>query len=232
MKPAAQESDRLQVEASLELAGLLAPDTLGDADRARWRAFARRTWGERARGLGWLPRPDDDEEARALRRRLVPLVAGEGEEAVLAGEALALGRRWLADRRQVPAEVAWPALEVAARRGDRALFDRILAEAGRSTDRTEQARLLGLLGRFEDPVLARAALALVGAPGSDLRDTGPILATAAGGPGHPRPGVEPPRRGTGASWRPACAPTRGPGWSPPRPRWAASRAGGPRWRPS
>jgi Peptidase family M1 domain/ERAP1-like C-terminal domain/Peptidase M1 N-terminal domain len=175
VKPAALESDRLQVEASLELAGLLSPDTLGDQDRARWRAFVRRTWGERARGLGWLPRPGDDEEARALRWRLVPLVAGEGEEAVLAGEALALGRRWLADRRQVPAEVAWPALEVAARRGDRALFDRILAEAGKATDRTEQTRLLGLLGRFEDPALATAALARVGSPGSDLRDTGPIL---------------------------------------------------------
>jgi hypothetical protein len=175
VKPASQEADRLQVEASLELAGLIAPDTLGDQDRVHWRAMVRRTWGGRARALGWLPRAGDDEEARALRWLLVPLVAGEGEEAVLAGEALALGRRWLADRRQVPAEVAWPALEVAVRRGDKGLFDRVQAEAARTTDRTEQTRLLAMLGRFEDPALARAALALVSAPGSDLRDTGPIL---------------------------------------------------------
>ncbi len=173
--PLAGERDRLLVTASTRLAGLIDPNRLGDADLARWRAFARRTWGERARALGWLPRPDDDDETRALRALLLPLVAGPGEEAVLAGEAQALSRRWLADRRQVPAEVAWPALRVAARRADRGLFDRIVAEAGRTTDRTEKGRLLAVLGGVQDPALARAALALLLTPGNDRRDTGPIL---------------------------------------------------------
>jgi aminopeptidase N len=173
--PLAASPDRLLVSGSIDVAGLMEPGWLGDAELARWRAFVRRTWGERARALGWLPRLDDDDEVRALRRQLVPLVAGPGEEAVLAGEAQALARRWLADRRQVPAEVAWPALNVAARRADRALFDRIVAEAGKTTDRTEKGRLLAALGGVEDPELARAALALVLAPGQDRRDTGPIL---------------------------------------------------------
>ncbi len=173
--PLALEPDRLLVEGSIQLAGVMEPAWLGDADLARWRTFVRRTWGERARTLGWLPRPDDDDERRALRRRLLPLVAGPGEESVLAGEALALAGRWLADRRQVPAEVAWPALQVAARRGDRVLFDRIVAEAARTANRTERGRLLATLGGFEDPALARAALAQVLAPGADLRDTAPIL---------------------------------------------------------
>ncbi len=171
----AGDQDRLLVGGSIVLAGLMEPTRLGDADLARWRSFVRRTWGERARALGWLPRPGDDEETRALRLQLVPLVAGPGEEAVLAGEALALASRWLDDRRQVPAEVAWPALSVAARRGDKALFDRVVAEAARTTDRTEKQKLLATLGGFEDPALAGAALALVTAPGADLRDTGAIL---------------------------------------------------------
>jgi len=75
----------------------------------------------------------------------------------------------------VPAEVAWPALGVATRRADRALFDRVVAEAARTTDRTERGRLLAALANVEDPQLARAALALSLAPGSDLRDTGPIV---------------------------------------------------------
>jgi aminopeptidase N len=173
--PLARDPDRLLVSSAIRLAGLMDPDRLDDADLARWRAFVRRTWGQRARALGWLPRPDDDDETRALRLQLLPLVAGPGEESVLAGEALALTRRWLADRRQVPAEVAWPALSVAARRADRGLFDRIVAEAARSTDRSEKGRLLASLGNIQDPELARAALALVQEPGNDRRDTGPIL---------------------------------------------------------
>ncbi len=169
--------DRLLVAAAIGVAGLMDPNRLGDADLARWRAFARRTWGERARTLGWLPRPDDDDETRALRRQLLPLVAGPGEEAVLAGEALALASRWLNDHRQVPAEVAWPALAVAARRADKGLFDRIVAEVARTTDRTERGRLLAVLGNVQDPLVARAALALVLAPGNDLRDTRAILTT-------------------------------------------------------
>jgi hypothetical protein len=64
---------------------------------------------------------------------------------------------------------------VAARRGDRSLFDRIVAEAGKAADGTERERLLAALGAFEDPALIRAALALGGAPGADPRETVPIL---------------------------------------------------------
>ena len=173
--PLARESDRLLVQASIELAGLVEPARLGDADLARWRDLVRRTWGERARALGWLPRPDDDDDARVLRWQVVPLVAGPGQEAVLAGEALALASRWLTDHRQVPAEVAGPALGVAASHGDRRLFDRIVAEADRTADGAALERLLDALGRFEEPALVKAALARLTAPGADLRDSGPIL---------------------------------------------------------
>jgi alanyl aminopeptidase len=47
----------------------------------------RRTWGARARALGWMPGPDDDEDTRTLRGLLVPLVAGAGEDPALEGEA-------------------------------------------------------------------------------------------------------------------------------------------------
>jgi aminopeptidase N len=179
--PFARDPDRLVVEASVGLGALLAPDRLAEPELSRWRAWLRRTWGERARHLGWLPRLDDDEEARTLRRLLLPLVAGDGHDAVLAGEALALGRRFLLDRRQVPAEVGWPALEVASRHGDRVLFDQVQAEAGRAADRTERERLVALLGRFEAPALARAALEQVAAPGADLRDVKGILEASLAG---------------------------------------------------
>ncbi|ACL63706.1 Peptidase M1 membrane alanine aminopeptidase [Anaeromyxobacter dehalogenans 2CP-1] len=179
--PLAASEDRLQVEASLALARLAQPEWLGPDDHARWRAFLRETWGPRARSLGWMPRRGEPDDTAALRRLVVPAVADEGEDAALAGEAAALARRWLADRRSVPAEAAWPALEVAARTGDAALFDRILAAARASRDRTVRARLLAFLGRFERPALADRALGLVASGEEDLRDTSGILRAALAG---------------------------------------------------
>jgi len=178
-----REPDRLLVEASVRLLQGMGPERLPEHEQRHWRGWLRRTYGARARRLGWLARPDDDDEARALRRLLVPLVAGEGEDAVLAGEALALGRRFLADRRQVPAEAAWPALEVAALHGDRELFDRVAAEAAKATDVAERARWRALLGRFGDAALAAAAVELAGAEGVDPREALATLEAALGGGG-------------------------------------------------
>jgi hypothetical protein len=180
LAPLAREPDPRQVSAALMLAGLLEPRWLPAAEQPRWRALVRRTFGARARTLGWLPRPDDLEAARALRAVLLPLVAGEGEEAVLAGEALALSRRWLADRRQVPAEVAWSALGTAAYHGDQDLFDRVVAEAARA-EPAERGRLVALLGRFREAGPATAALALALDPATAPGDAVGLLATALGG---------------------------------------------------
>ena len=178
VEPLARDPDRLQVDASLLLVRLIEPNDLSDPDFLRYQAFLRRTYGERARQLGWLPRPGDDDEVRALRGRLLPLVAGRGDDPVLAGEAGVLARRWLADRRQVPTETAWDVLDVAALHGDRTLFDLIVSEASRTADRSDKARLYAALGRFEDPALARAALELAVDEKSDLRDTMSIVSVA------------------------------------------------------
>jgi ERAP1-like protein len=178
--PLSRDPDPRGVAAALLLARLVEPRWLGPAEHARWRAFLRRTFGARARGLGWLPRPDDGEAARALRPVLLPLLAGEGEEAVLAGEALALARRWLFDRRQVPAEVAWPALLAAAHHGDQDLLERVVAEAARA-EPAERTRLSALLGRFREPGPAAAALALAAAPGTAPADAAALLGEALAG---------------------------------------------------
>jgi aminopeptidase N len=183
----APSEDRLLVEASLRLLALADPDALPKADRARWRALLRSTHGERARALGWLPEEGDSAEVLALRHALVTQVSAEGQEPALMKEATRLARAWLDDRKAVPAEAAGGVLEAAARNGDAKLFERILAEAARSGDRTERARLLSALGEFRDPALARRALTLLAPPAAgagaggqgpatyDLRDTLPIL---------------------------------------------------------
>ncbi len=179
--PLARSPDPLAVEASIRVARLVDSRRLPDRDLPAWRALVRRTWGPRARALGWTPRPDDDEDTRMLRALLVPLVAGDGEDPALDAAARRIADSFLAHRASVPAEAAWPALAVAARRGDRALFDRIAGAADRAADRAEKGQLLALLGAFQDPALARKALARVTAPGADLRDTRFLLQASLGG---------------------------------------------------
>ena len=178
VEPLARDPDRLQVEASLRLLQLMEPNDLSDPDYLRYQAFLRRAYGGRARHMGWMPRPDDDEEVRALRSRLLPLVAGRGGDPALVEEARALSGRWLADRRTVPSGTAWDALNVAAIHGDRALFDVVAAEASRTADRADKARFYAALGLFEEPALARAAQEMAVDDRSDLRDTMVILHTA------------------------------------------------------
>jgi aminopeptidase N len=142
---------------------------LDDAmDRAA-RAWSHRTFGARARQLGWQRSPGDSEELHELRQAIVPLIAQD--DPALASEATRIADRWLVDRTGITDDLAPAVLAVAARHGDAARFDRTLAAARATRDRTEHARLLGALGEFDDPDLANRGLALVLGRDLDLRDS-------------------------------------------------------------
>jgi len=138
----------------------------------RWQA----AFGDRARALGWAARPDDTADNHRLRQRLVPLVADLGGDEALRQQALALARAWLADPGALPAALRAPVLATAARQGDEALFDGLLAALHASTERPLRQDLLAALGAFTPPALARRARALLLDPAIDLRDSlGPLL---------------------------------------------------------
>jgi alanyl aminopeptidase len=85
---------------------------------------------------------------------------------------------WLDDRAAVEPELVEVVLHVASRYGDKALFDRLYAEAKRSTDRDERGRLLDALGTFVQPELLERALALVLTDQFDLRESAGLMQNA------------------------------------------------------
>src|SRR6185437_12969295 len=91
-------------------------------------AFVRHLFAARAEELGWSARPGEDPEARLLRVSLAPYTATRGEDRKLAGEASRLAEGWLKDRKGVDADMLSGVLATAAYFGDRALFDRMLAQ--------------------------------------------------------------------------------------------------------
>jgi aminopeptidase N len=188
---AAVVRDELPIDKLLELVPIIAADPddkvarsavgaagipLGGLDDAMYEAARRwyqRAFQARARKLGWQRGARDSDELQDLRQVLVPLVARE--DAALRAEAARLADRWLTDRTGISDDLAGAALRVAAYRGDAARFERYLAAAKAARDRREHQRLLGTLGAFANPELARRGLELVRGRDLDLRDSRAIM---------------------------------------------------------
>ena len=150
--------------------------------RPNYARFIDRAFGARARQLGWKAKAGEDAETRLLRSSIVPLVALWGVDGSLAAEARQLAAQWLADRTAVDPDIAGPLLNAAARTGDEAFFKQLLAELSRTEDRQQRGLILGAMGSFSDPHIARAALELVLKPDFDLREANALFLGPAGVP--------------------------------------------------
>ncbi|WP_224365618.1 M1 family metallopeptidase [Hyalangium versicolor] len=171
----ASDPSSLVLDGGLQLLFSVHISLLPEADQQRFRKWVRTLYGPRARALGWKSSPGESDEVKELRWQLLSLAAGMGQDPALSQEAGRLAKAWLADRKAVDLELARPALQIAVRKGDTNLFEQILAQARKEQDRNERAELLGLLGGFQDPALAKRALTLVAGDEFDVRDTQRIL---------------------------------------------------------
>ena len=140
------------------------PEALIDApNRARYAAFVRRQFGDRARAIGWLPREGETNDAARLRETLAPFVAVRGDDTALARKAQQLAQRWLTHRSAIPPAARRTILVAAARTSDKdaaKLFDGLYAIATRSSDPNEREDTHVALGAFRDPALLGRALSL------------------------------------------------------------------------
>jgi aminopeptidase N len=131
--------------------------------------YFERVFGPLAQRLGWTRGKNDSDDRNRLRSTALAVTARWN--AKLGAQAEKLADAWVADHSGLDNDLVNVALSVAAYRGDAARFDRYLAAARKAHDRSEQQRLLGVLGDFRDPALAKRALDLVLDGGFDLRDS-------------------------------------------------------------
>ena len=153
----------------------MAPDR-----QANYARFVSKMYGQKARALGFTPKPGEDDDTKLLRRALLGFVALEGQEPDLQAEARRLSLKWLDDPSAVSAEMVGDVLEVAGRYGDRALFDRFRAAVKTNPRRRDRARLYSALGSFQDPALLKEAFALTLDPALDYRETDSTFFAAIG----------------------------------------------------
>ena len=145
----AQSQEREEVEAAVATAAAIAP-LVPALLHDRWAAWVRRTFGARARTLGWTAAAGEPEPTARLRRLLVPFVADEGEDPTLAGAAERLARGWLSDGAGVDDELFEEVLAAALQApGRRELIARYRSALG-VKDRTVRRALVAALGASED----------------------------------------------------------------------------------
>jgi alanyl aminopeptidase len=168
------ELRQISVAAS-HIAGSIREHLVREELRPNYVRFLRRVFEERARQLGWQPKPGEDDDTRLLRAAIVPFVASNGEDAELTAEARRLAERWLEDRKAVDPNLVSGVLQTAAATGDHALFDRYLAAVKATTDRRQREHLLSALGSFHDPSIAKAGMELVLTGQFDFREAETLL---------------------------------------------------------
>ena len=203
------------------------PDVLGAALGAA--GLARRPGGaagrpERsaARFRGWLGRELRARvraarlEARARARARTSASCARSLLSILGGARRGRGRargRRGADRRlseeavaRSTPNLAGPVVELAARRGDKARFERYLRAMKRARTPQERTRFELALGAFRDPALVERALALALTDAIPTQDVVPLLGRLLGEPDRARARPGSSSASAGRSCRRACSP--------------------------
>jgi len=156
---------------NLKIAEYTVGSLVSDDLRPKGREFIRDNFAARAESLGWSAKPGDDHDTRLSRHELVTAVATYGEDRKLIVEAEQLANRWLADRKGVDPDMLAEVLQVAARFGDRALFDRLHAAAREEKDPRVRSDLIRAMASFHDPQIVESALKLLLTSEFDIRQS-------------------------------------------------------------
>jgi puromycin-sensitive aminopeptidase len=142
---------------------------LEGVSRAGFQAFVRGLLGPQLRGLGWDPRPGEDDGVRLRRAAVIRSLGLTGRDPAVASEARARLDRFLAgEGGALEPNLHEAAVAMAARDGDAARFDDFLARFAREADPAYKRRYLVSLAAFESPALAQRARELA------LSDTVPL----------------------------------------------------------
>ena len=153
---------------------------LSDELEPNYGRFIEKSFGARARALGWMPKAGEPEDDLLLRQRLVPFVASYGSDRRLGTEARSLAAKWLDDPKSLPSSMAGEVLATAARGGDRSLFEQFAKALANTKDHQVRRRLLDAIRSFRDPALVAAAQQLFLSKEMDPRESFPLLFAGSG----------------------------------------------------
>ncbi len=152
------DPERYVLQSALALA--LAPRThlVPEDLESKYQRFLRDNFQAGAHELGWVPKPGESDDVRLLRPILLRDVATYAGDEDLAKQAKDLTEQWFHDHNSINPNLVSAILGTTAYYGDKALFDRFLAEFQKTHDRQERQRIIGAMGSFRDPAALKAGM--------------------------------------------------------------------------
>lgn len=171
----AHDQNRAVVSKTVDVVGDLGDHLVPAGLQPNYRRYLSDMYRQRALQLGWKGDPGEGDEDRLLRPELFRVMANRVEDPEFISHAKELANEWLENHHAIDPDLAAVVVITAARYGDRALFDRMLAQAKNETDENFQGILLRALGSFQDPAILKTAFPIVVGSEFDTRSSLAIL---------------------------------------------------------
>jgi aminopeptidase N len=153
------------------------------AERDRFRAWIRSTYGPILDGLGIPGSPNDTDDQQSRRASLISLVGVTGDSPDVQRRARELATAYIKTPTSLPGTVAPTILRVAAVSGDATLYDQYRARMTEvASDPEEFYRFFGALAAFRDPTLVQRTLDFALSSEVRSQDTAQLIAGVMGQP--------------------------------------------------
>jgi aminopeptidase N/puromycin-sensitive aminopeptidase len=129
-----------------------------DSDRDTFRAWLRQFLTPIMKEVGWEPKPNESDEQRTLRSRVLTALGQDARDPDALAEARTIADKALADPASVDHQLAGSALSVAAIKGDADFYDKVMAALKNPKSPEEYYAYFFTLPQFTDPKLLQRTL--------------------------------------------------------------------------
>ncbi|HEY4678199.1 MAG TPA: M1 family metallopeptidase, partial [Candidatus Angelobacter sp.] len=131
-----------------------------EQDQKKYRELVRQQFEPLAKEVGWNPGANDSDEQKALRATLLGILGNAGDpDAVAAAQKIT--QAYIKDAGAVEGTIIGPALAVAAKNGDAALYEQFTQAMSNPRSTEDYYHFLFALTSFRQPELAKRTLALI-----------------------------------------------------------------------
>lgn len=129
-----------------------------DSDRDSFRAWLRQFLTPIMKEVGWEPKPNESDEQRTLRSRVLTALGQDARDPAALAQARTIADKALADPASVDHQLAGSALGLAAIKGDADFYDKVMAALKNPKSPEEYYAYFFTLPQFTDPKLLQRTL--------------------------------------------------------------------------